>query len=127
VTVAVLLAGAGVPSVDEELRMLVAGNLAAAVCVVDRRMNRNEALSRFGRFEALHLSFSSSNLLMGILRTVVGTQSLLMPSRETKFAKQYALIEPWPQTDQPPPDRERRQSPEERAELDGFWECILCF
>ena len=26
-----------------------------------------------------------------------------------------------------PPDRERRQSPEERAQLDGLWECILCF
>jgi hypothetical protein len=49
-------------------------------CVVDRRMNRNEALSRFGRFEALRLSFSSSNWLMRVLRTVIGTQSLLMPS-----------------------------------------------
>src|ERR1700751_5960492 len=55
-------------------------------CVVDRRMNRNEALSGFGRFEALHLSFSSSNRLMRVLRTVVDTQSLLMPSRETNFA-----------------------------------------
>jgi succinate dehydrogenase / fumarate reductase iron-sulfur subunit len=34
---------------------------------------------------------------------------------------------PWLQTDQPPPDRERHQSPEERAQLDGLWECILCF
>jgi hypothetical protein len=32
-------------------------------CVVDRRMNRNEALSRFGRFEALHLSFSPAGKL----------------------------------------------------------------
>jgi succinate dehydrogenase / fumarate reductase, iron-sulfur subunit len=40
---------------------------------------------------------------------------------------QYELIEPWLQTDQPAPDRERRQSPEERAKLDGSWECILCF
>jgi hypothetical protein len=45
-------------------------------CVADRRMNRNEALSGFGRFEALHLSFSSSNRLMRVFRTVVGTQSL---------------------------------------------------
>src|SRR5216684_2646279 len=37
------------------------------------------------------------------------------------------LIEPWLQSDQPAPDRERRQSPEERAKLDGSWECILCF
>jgi hypothetical protein len=55
--------------------------------VVDGRMDRNEALSRFGRFEALHLSFSSSIRLMRVLRTVVGTQSLLMPSQETNFAK----------------------------------------
>ncbi|MCX7364073.1 MAG: succinate dehydrogenase iron-sulfur subunit [Alphaproteobacteria bacterium] len=26
-----------------------------------------------------------------------------------------------------PPTRERIQSPEERAKLDGLWECILCF
>jgi succinate dehydrogenase / fumarate reductase iron-sulfur subunit len=40
---------------------------------------------------------------------------------------QYELIEPWLQSDQPPPDRERLQSPEDRAKLDGSWECILCF
>jgi succinate dehydrogenase / fumarate reductase, iron-sulfur subunit len=37
------------------------------------------------------------------------------------------LIEPWLQSDQPAPDRERRQSPEDRAKIDGYWECILCF
>ncbi len=31
------------------------------------------------------------------------------------------------QADTPPPPRERLQSPEERAKLDGLWECILCF
>src|SRR5262249_4836154 len=56
-------------------------------CVVDRRMDRNEALSRSGRFEALHLSLSSSNRLRGILRAVVGTQSLLVRIREAKLAK----------------------------------------
>src|SRR5262249_47127436 len=55
-------------------------------CVVDRRMNRNEPLTGFGPFEALHLSFSSSNRLMRVLRTVVGPRSLLMPSGETNFA-----------------------------------------
>ncbi len=41
---------------------------------------------------------------------------------------QYTSIEPWLQTKTPtPPDRERLQSPEERAKLDGKWECILCF
>ncbi len=40
---------------------------------------------------------------------------------------QYTSIEPWLKADSPTPARERRQSPEERAKLDGMWECILCF
>ncbi len=40
---------------------------------------------------------------------------------------QYASVKPWMQADTPPPTRERLQSPEERAKLDGLWECILCF
>ena len=41
---------------------------------------------------------------------------------------QYRMIEPWLKADSPPPpDRERRQSVEERSKLDGLWECILCF
>ncbi len=40
---------------------------------------------------------------------------------------QYAAVEPWIKADTPPPNRERLQSPEERAKLDGLWECILCF
>ncbi len=50
----------------------------------------------------------------------------LVPDLTGLYA-QYELIEPWLQNDQPPPDRERHQSPEERAQLDGSWECILCF
>ncbi len=42
------------------------------------------------------------------------------------FWEQYEAIEPWLKTRTPAPDRERRQSPEERARLDGLWECILC-
>jgi len=42
--------------------------------------------------------------------------------------RQYAAIEPWLKNETPPPaDRERLQSPAERAKLDGLWECILCF
>ncbi len=40
---------------------------------------------------------------------------------------QYASIEPWLKTTTPPPERERLQTQEERAKLDGMWECILCF
>jgi len=41
--------------------------------------------------------------------------------------RQYASIEPWLKNESAPPSRERLQSPEERAKLDGLWECILCF
>jgi succinate dehydrogenase / fumarate reductase iron-sulfur subunit len=51
----------------------------------------------------------------------------LVPDLNRIYA-QYRMIEPWLKTDSPPPpDRERRQSVEERAKLDGLWECILCF
>jgi succinate dehydrogenase / fumarate reductase iron-sulfur subunit len=45
----------------------------------------------------------------------------------TQIWAQYASIEPWLKSETPPPERERVQSPEERARLDGLWECILCF
>lgn len=45
----------------------------------------------------------------------------------THFYAQYTSIKPWMQTQSPPPpDRERLQSKEEREELDGLYECILC-
>ena len=50
----------------------------------------------------------------------------LVPDLTGLYA-QYELIEPWLQSDQSAPDRERHQSPEERAKLDGSWECVLCF
>jgi len=50
----------------------------------------------------------------------------LVPDLNHVYA-QLASIEPWLKTESPPPSRERPQSPEERAKLDGLWECILCF
>lgn len=51
----------------------------------------------------------------------------LVPDLTHLFA-QYRLIEPWLQSETPPPpDRERPQAAAERGTLDGFWECILCF
>ena len=45
----------------------------------------------------------------------------------THFYAQYASIEPWMKTQSPtPPDRERLQSKEDRAKLDGLYECIMC-
>jgi succinate dehydrogenase / fumarate reductase iron-sulfur subunit len=41
--------------------------------------------------------------------------------------RQYAAIEPWLKNDDEPADgRERRQSHEERSQMDGLVECILC-
>ncbi len=51
----------------------------------------------------------------------------LVPDLKPAYA-QYASIEPWLKSKTPPPpDRERLQSPEDRAKLDGLYECILCF
>ena len=45
----------------------------------------------------------------------------------THFYAQYAAIKPWLHSKTPPPpDRERLQSKQERSELDGLYECILC-
>lgn len=43
-----------------------------------------------------------------------------------QFYRQYERIEPYLKNDQVPPAKERLQSPEERAKLDGLYECILC-
>ncbi len=42
------------------------------------------------------------------------------------FYQQYEKIKPFLQNNTPPPAIERLQSPEERAKLDGLYECILC-
>ena len=42
------------------------------------------------------------------------------------FYAQYEKIEPYLQNDTPATAIERLQSPEERAKLDGLYECILC-
>ncbi|KVE36383.1 succinate dehydrogenase/fumarate reductase iron-sulfur subunit [Burkholderia sp. TSV86] len=44
----------------------------------------------------------------------------------TDFFNQYHSIRPYLINDTPPPERERRQSPQQRDQLDGLYECILC-
>jgi len=44
----------------------------------------------------------------------------------SQFFKQYESIKPYLINDTPPPERERLQSPAEREELNGLYECILC-
>jgi succinate dehydrogenase / fumarate reductase iron-sulfur subunit len=44
----------------------------------------------------------------------------------TQFFAHYHAIRPYLVNEEPPPNRERLQSPEERAQLNGLYECILC-
>jgi succinate dehydrogenase / fumarate reductase iron-sulfur subunit len=44
----------------------------------------------------------------------------------TQFFKQYDSIKPFLINHTPPPEKERLQSPQEREELNGLYECILC-
>jgi len=43
-----------------------------------------------------------------------------------QFFNQYEKVEPYIQNDEAMPIKERLQSPEDRAKLDGLYECILC-
>ncbi len=42
------------------------------------------------------------------------------------FYQQYEKVKPYLINNEPPPSIERLQSPEDRAKLDGLYECILC-
>lgn len=55
---------------------------------------------------------------MPVIRDLVVDMSL--------FYEQYEKVAPYLQNDSPPPAIERLQSPEDRAKLDGLYECILC-
>ncbi len=44
----------------------------------------------------------------------------------TQFFTQYHSIRPFLVNDDPPPERERLQSPQAREHLNGLYECILC-
>ena len=44
----------------------------------------------------------------------------------SEFWQQYHSIKPYLVNDTPPPARERLQTPEERDQLNGLYECILC-
>ena len=44
----------------------------------------------------------------------------------TNFYAQYASIEPWLKTSTPTPEKEWKQSHEDRKKLDDHYECILC-
>jgi succinate dehydrogenase / fumarate reductase iron-sulfur subunit len=43
-----------------------------------------------------------------------------------QFYKNFEKVKPFLQNDDPLPSKERLQSPQDRAKLDGLYECILC-
>src|SRR6185312_8568849 len=49
----------------------------------------------------------------------------LVPDLKNFYA-QYASIEPWLKTVSPAPEKEWKQSHDDRKKLDGMYECILC-
>jgi succinate dehydrogenase / fumarate reductase iron-sulfur subunit len=42
------------------------------------------------------------------------------------FYRQYKSVKPWLINDDPQPEIERLQTPKEREQIDGLYECILC-
>ncbi|MDC1311775.1 succinate dehydrogenase iron-sulfur subunit [Burkholderiales bacterium] len=44
----------------------------------------------------------------------------------SQFFKQYHSVKPYLVNEEPAPDTERLQSPKDRDQLDGLYECILC-
>jgi hypothetical protein len=52
--------------------------------VVDGGVNEKEVLGGSGRFESLHLSFSSSDELMGVFGPIVAAQALIVMRRQAK-------------------------------------------
>ena len=44
----------------------------------------------------------------------------------SQFFKQYHSVTPYLINEEPVPERERLQSPQDRDQLDGLYECILC-
>jgi succinate dehydrogenase / fumarate reductase iron-sulfur subunit len=44
----------------------------------------------------------------------------------TQFFEHYNSVKPYLVNNDPPPETERLQSPEDRAKLDGLYECIMC-
>ena len=59
--------------------------------VVNGGVDRDEALGRASRFEALHLALSSTHWLVRVFRPVIGTQSLVVPPREPDKLQRRAV------------------------------------
>ncbi|MDF1684692.1 MAG: succinate dehydrogenase iron-sulfur subunit [Legionellaceae bacterium] len=72
-------------------------------------------------------SLSSMNKTSIVVRPLTGfavVRDLIVDM--STFFKQYERIKPYLQNDTAPPEQERLQSPQDRAKLDGLYECIMC-
>lgn len=67
---------------------------------------------------------SSSRLVVRPLPGMPVIRDLVVD--QTLFFKQYEQVMPWLITHDAKPPIERLQTPQERAKLDGLYECILC-
>jgi succinate dehydrogenase / fumarate reductase iron-sulfur subunit len=71
-----------------------------------------------------HLSSLSEPIVIRPLPGLPVVRDLVVDM--TQFYEQYEKVQPYLQNNEPVPAKERLQSPEERAKLDGLYECILC-
>src|SRR5579875_1839280 len=58
--------------------------------------------------------------------TLACTKAIADVEGAVNIYPQHASVKPWLQTVTPAPEKEWRQSPGDRAKLDGLYECILC-
>ena len=71
-----------------------------------------------------HLSELSEPIVLRPLPGLPVVRDLVVDM--TQFYKNYERVKPYLQGEEPAPAKERLQTPEQRAELDGLYECILC-
>lgn len=71
-----------------------------------------------------HLSSLSQPIVIRPLPGLPVVRDLVVDM--TQFYAQYEKAKPYLQNNEPAPATERLQSPEDRAKLDGLYECILC-
>lgn len=82
-------------------------------------------VNRLACITSVHEVLGKANEL--VLRPLPGMpviRDLVVDQRQ--FFEHYERIRPYLINDDPPPAIERLQSPQERAKLDGLYECILC-
>lgn len=71
-----------------------------------------------------HLSTLSEPIVIRPLPGLPVSRDLIVDM--SQFYQQFEKVKPYLQNSDPVPTKERLQSPEQRAKLDGLYECILC-